>query len=85
MRGIGSDGYQSLGEAMNNTNNVIMRGSLSAALHAGQDMARHNFESMEALGGWAAVTHFLRDAFPSESVKNQAYQNTRNILNNCGK
>jgi hypothetical protein len=68
MRGqLPSGEYQTVEQASTCTNSVLQNGSLYSALHAGQDLPVHNYESMENFGlNWSTVKHIWRDMFPDK-------------------
>ncbi|MBI4619434.1 MAG: RHS repeat-associated core domain-containing protein [Desulfobacterales bacterium] len=62
----------------------ISSGNLAGATHAAQDLATpgHAGQPWSGFGlNWETAKHLLGDTFPSLSTINQAYQNTKGILN----
>lgn len=83
---------QSTAEAIAATNAYIQAsinsGNLPGAIHAAQDLATPGHAGQEWPGfkwDWNTAMHISGDAFPSLNTINQAYQNTKGVLNPCTK
>jgi RHS repeat-associated protein len=83
---------QSPAEAIAATNAYIQTsinsGNLPGAIHAAQDLATPGHAGQEWIGfkwHWNTAEHILGDVFPFLSTINQAFQNTKGILNPCRK
>jgi uncharacterized protein RhaS with RHS repeats len=83
---------QSTAEAIAATNSYIQTsintGNLPGAIHAAQDLVTPGHAGQEWSGfkwNWNTAKHIFGDIFPSLSTINQAYQNTKSVLNPCTK
>ncbi len=89
MAGEFPDGSrQTYAQAITATNafirDSISNGNLAGAIHAAQDLAapRHAGQPWRGFRlNWETAQHILGDTFPTWSTINQAYQNTKGILN----